>query len=371
MCKICTKIPGERNSDFMWRILYRYNFGALNNLFLLRKEKNIMQKPNTLDEVLCNCPHNQTLVDNIIRAWAKINSPKYEKIVCTISGGSDSDDMLDIVWRCDKDNKVDYVWIDTGLEYQATKEHLQYLEEKYNIKIKRYRAIKPIPLACRTYGQPFLSKQVSEFIQRLQKHNFQWKDKSFKELQEEYPNCQSALKWWCNANKSDKFNIRNNKYLKEFLIENPPTFNISNKCCLYAKKNILHQLLKEGSYGLNIFGVRKAEGGTRSTAYKSCFNENDSGCDSYRPLFWYKDSDKRDYENAYDVKHSACYREYGLKRTGCAGCPFGRAFEQELEIISKYEPKLYQAVNYIFKDSYEYTKMYWEFRNKEEMVQVA
>ena len=101
------------------------------------------------------------------------------------------------------------------------------------------------------------------------------------------------------------------------------------------------------------------------------FNENDSGCDSYRPLFWYKDSDKRDYENAYDVKHSACYREYGLKRTGCAGCPFGRAFEQELEIISKYEPKLYQAVNYIFKDSYEYTKMYWEFRNKEEMVQVA
>lgn len=133
----------------------------------------------------------------------------------------------------------------------------------------------------------------------------------------------------------------------------------------------MHQLLKEGSYGLNIFGVRKAEGGTRSTAYKSCFNENDSGCDSYRPLFWYKDSDKRDYENAYDVKHSACYREYGLKRTGCAGCPFGRAFEQELEIISKYEPKLYQAVNYIFKDSYEYTKMYWEFRNKEEMVQVA
>ena len=42
--------------------------------------------------------------------------------------------MLDIVWRCDKDNKVDYVWFDTGLEYQATKDHLKYLE---NIQEKR------------------------------------------------------------------------------------------------------------------------------------------------------------------------------------------------------------------------------------------
>lgn len=45
----------------------------------------------------------------------------------------------------------------------------------------------------------------------------------------------------------------------------------------------------------------------------------------------------------------------------CAGCPFGRDFEQELEIIQKYEPKLFVAVNRIFKDSYEYTRRYREF----------
>ena len=55
------------------------------------------------------------------------------------------------------------------------------------------------------------------------------------------------------------------------------------------------------------------------------------------------------------------YEEYALRRTGCAGCPFGRNFEYELEVIGKYEPKLLKAVNNIFGDSYEYTRRYKEF----------
>ena len=57
-----------------------------------------------------------------------------------------------------------------------------------------------------------------------------------------------------------------------------------------------------------------------------------------------------------------CYTEYGLKRTGCCGCPYGRDFEDELKIIQEYEPKLYKAVKNIFKDSYKYTRKYMEFR---------
>ena len=332
----------------------------------------MVQKANTIEELLQDCPVNSVIGDNLIRAWSKINSPKYSHILCSVSGGSDSDDMIDIVWRCDRDDKVIYVCFDTGLEYQATKEHLDYLEEKYNIKILRYKAIKPIPSSCKQYGQPFLSKQVSEFIQRLQSHNFQWEDEKFDILYKKYPKCKSALEWWCGEKgEGSHFNISCNKYLKEFMVANPPTFKISNKCCQYAKKDVVHKILREGICGngllpidLQIVGIRKAEGGARSTAYKSCFDENDSGCDNYRPLFWYKDSDKIDYENAYDIEHSKCYTEYGLKRTGCAGCPFGRDFEYELEVIQKYEPKLYKAVNNIFGDSYEYTRKYREFVKK-------
>lgn len=50
-----------------------------------------------------------------------------------------------------------------------------------------------------------------------------------------------------------------------------------------------------------------------------------------------------------------------MKRTGCCGCPYGRDFEKELEIIQKYEPKLYKACVNIFGQAYEYTRKYREF----------
>lgn len=315
----------------------------------------------TLDEILNNCPKDSIIGDNLVRAYSKINSPKYKKIVCSVSGGADSDDIVDICSMMDNDKKVTYVWFDTGLEYEATKEHLKYLENKYGIEIKVEKAIKPIPTSCKQYGQPFISKNVSEMISRLQKHKFKWENKSFDELYKEYPNCKSALEWWCNTKKSTKMGICQNKWLKEFMVANPPEEKISNKCCQYAKKDLAHRVIKEGEYDLEITGIRKAEGGTRSTAYKSCFDESYEKCDRYRPIFWYLNDTKLIYEDHYEVIHSRCYTEYGLKRTGCAGCPFGRDFEFELEVLQKHEPRLYKAVNNIFKYSYEYTRKYKTF----------
>ena len=51
------------------------------------------------------------------------------KILCSVSGGSDSDIMVDLFCKFNKD-KVTFVFFDTGLEYKATKEHLKYLEDK-------------------------------------------------------------------------------------------------------------------------------------------------------------------------------------------------------------------------------------------------
>lgn len=326
------------------------------------KDKSDISKANSLEELLENCPQNSVIGDSLVKAWSKINNPMYEKIICSISDGSDSDVMLDVCWRCDKDNKIDYVWFDTGLEYQATKNHLKYLEKKYGIEIQRYKTQKTIPLCCKEYGQPFLSKQVSEFVYRLQKHNFKWEDRPFDELYKEYPRCKSALQWWCDAKKVENstFSIKRNKWLKEFMVENPPTFKISSKCCTCAKKNPVHKIIKENKYDLDIVGVRRAEGGVRSQVYKNCFSTG-SDSDRYRPLFWYTDKDKEEYENFYDVKHSDCYAKYGLKRTGCAGCVYGRNFEFELDVVKQYEQKLYVGINNIFKESYEYTRKYKEF----------
>lgn len=116
--------------------------------------------------------------------------------------------MLDLLLKtCDNKNKLHFVFFDTGIEYAATKEHLEYLENKYNIKIERQRAKVPVPLGCKTYGQPFLSKFVSQMIERLQKKNFDFANdgnKSFDELMEKYPNEKGALTWWCNEYKEHR-----------------------------------------------------------------------------------------------------------------------------------------------------------------------
>jgi 3'-phosphoadenosine 5'-phosphosulfate sulfotransferase (PAPS reductase)/FAD synthetase len=88
-------------------------------------------------DLIAILPKNQTIVDNFVRAYDIINNKGYKSIICSISGGSDSDVMLDIIHKVDKDNKVRYVFFDTGLEYKATKEHIVYLENRYNIKVEK------------------------------------------------------------------------------------------------------------------------------------------------------------------------------------------------------------------------------------------
>lgn len=321
-----------------------------------------------LNAILKQAPKNNLITDSLIVTHAKLQ--RYEKILCSVSGGRDSDILIDLCQKYDDANKITYVFFDTGLEFKATKEHLEYLEQRYGIHIERIRAIKSVPLCCRTYGQPFLSKQVSEWIERLQRHNFQWENEPFEILIQRYPKCKAALRWWCNdferksQDRESSFNIGYNQYLKEFMIANPPQFKISNKCCHYAKKLVAKHYKEKQKFDLNMYGVRKAEGGARRSAYKTCFSSSNEGCDEYRPIFWYLADTKSVYEAHYNVQNSRCYNQYGLKRTGCAGCPYSKNFEDELEAMRQYEPQLYLAVNNIFADSYEYTRNYKNFVHK-------
>lgn len=326
------------------------------------------KKANTLEELLKDCPQNLAVLKMFAKTWTVVNDPLYERIACKISGGSDSDVMLDAIWRCDKENKVTYVWFDTGLEYQATKDHLAYLETQYGIQIQREKAVLPIPLSVKKYGTPFINKRVSDYLERLQRHGFQWADEPYEQLIKDYPHCQTALKWWCNAAKSERFCIAHHKGLKEFLIREKPSVQFSCKCCEYAKKKVGDRVMNEGNFDLDIIGVRKSEGGPRATAYKSCFDrrsenwqEDRTGWDTYRPLFWLTNDDKRQYEEAYQITHSTCYTRYHLKRTGCAGCPFGRDIQAELEAIREFEPKFYAACIHTFGASYELTERYRKF----------
>lgn len=244
----------------------------------------------------------ETIRDAIRKLHANLKF-RAERTLVSISGGSDSDVMLDMVLALEPEKNypeanLHYVWFDTGLEYTATKQHLDYLEAKYGVTIERKKATTPVPKGCRDYGLPFLSKQAAKYFGRLQSHGFRWEDEPFDVLLGRYPKCKSAIRFWCNEwGEESRMNISCYRLLKEFMIANPPQFRISDKCCDGAKKDASHDYIREIDATLNMVGIRRAEGGVRATAYTSCFSQASNRGDiaKFRPLFFFTDKDKERY----------------------------------------------------------------------------
>lgn len=191
-----------------------------------------------------------------------------------------------------------------------------------------------------------------------------------KELKERYPNCESVINFLCCCNSSGEprpniqLVINSSKYMRDFIAECPPEFQISAKCCDYCKKQLAHSVQKD--YDMIITGERRAEGGMRSVPRKDntslCFAETSSGQYRLRPLYYVTDADKAWYRDYYGIRHSDAYEVYGLTRTGCCGCPISYKAVEDLEKIRPYEPNLVKAAWNVFGDSYRYRAQYNEYK---------
>lgn len=91
-----------------------------------------------IEDILEKTKDNLIISDAFTKADSILNHKGYKNIACSVSGGADSDILVDICEKV-KPHGVHYVWFDTGIEYQATKEHLKYLESHYGITIERER----------------------------------------------------------------------------------------------------------------------------------------------------------------------------------------------------------------------------------------
>lgn len=321
-------------------------------------------KEQNISDVLSRFPPNAAIQEMVYKTLDHIENEAMHngKIMVSISGGSDSDIMMDLFERIGyPEGLVVYVWFDTGLEYETTKRHLRDLEAKYGVEIKRYRPQMTVAQAVKRYGVPFLSKMDSQNIGQLQAHGFRFEDEEFDTLNDRYPRTKTGLNYWCNRNGS-KFNVNRSAGLKEFLHLVPPP-PISDKCCECAKKRSAKIAAKEMEATLNAVGVRRAEGGRRAVSINFCFSESTKyQIAQFRPLFYLTDQDKAEYKDFCGVTYSDCYEVWGFRRTGCVCCPFGSDFEVKLEVTRQYEPKLYAAACKIFGPSYEYTRKYRKFK---------
>lgn len=192
------------------------------------------------EAVLNAAPENELIRNTMKKADLLLNS--YKNPVCSVSGGSDSDVMLDLLERVRGNRKVTYVFFDTGIEYRATLRHLDDLEAKYGIEIVRRKAKKPVPVGCKEYGVPFFSKEISQKISYLQAHGFQWENEPFEVLNERYTGCKAGLKWWtCKYGERSKFSINSKAGMKEFMLSTPPQNLQSLTSAATARKKTLQR----------------------------------------------------------------------------------------------------------------------------------
>ena len=56
-------------------------------------------------KVLEKAQSNLAIFDSLVKADSVINNPKYKSIICSISGGADSDVMMDLIYKVDTDKK--------------------------------------------------------------------------------------------------------------------------------------------------------------------------------------------------------------------------------------------------------------------------
>ena len=311
---------------------------------------------------------------------------QHPKAICSYSGGADSDILLDLIERTREIfglKPVKYAFFNTGLEMKATKDHVKATAEKYGVEITEYRPKTNIVLATKRYGVPFVSKIMSAGLGEWQKKGVpleiaeeyeQAEDKAAKrqELRERYPKSESVINFLCCCNSAGEprpniqLVINSSKYMRDFIGECPPDFQISAKCCDYCKKQLAHSVQKD--FDMIITGERRDEGGMRSVPRSDntslCFTETSTGQYRLRPLYYVSDADKAWYKEYYGVRYSDAYEVYGLTRTGCCGCPISYKAVEDLEKIRPYEPNVVKAAWAIFGKSYEYRQKYNEYKER-------
>ena len=251
---------------------------------------------------------------------------EHPNAICSYSGGSDSDIMIDLIEQTRKIFSlppIKYVFFNPGLEMKAIKDHVKETAEKYDVEIEECKPKIGIVQATRKCGIPFVSKIMSSGLSDWQKKGIplsialeyeQAEDKAAKrkELKARYPKCESVINFICCCNSSGEprpniqLVINSSKYMRDFIGEYPPDFQISAKCCDYCKKQVAHQVQK--GYDMIITGERRAEGGMRSVPRKDntslCFTETSDGQYRLRPLYYFSDADKAWYKAYYGIRYS-------------------------------------------------------------------
>lgn len=292
--------------------------------------------------------HELILFDRIIKIQSVIRQYGEENFSLSFSGGKDSTLLHYLLDEALPENKIQRVFINTGIEMNAIVEFVKDLAEQDDRFVIRMPKV-PIKKMLEVDGYPFKSKMHSMVMDRFQRKGWQVFVKNYYDGNNTRAtfNCPESLKY-------------------QFEQEMP--FKISDKCCDRLKKDPYKAYEKETGRNFTIVGIRRSEGGRR--AYAKCMAWRGKKM-HFQPLSVVSE----EWENWYIQKRGIklCklyYPPYNFERTGCKGCPFALHLQKNLDALQAFFPREREQCEIIWKPVYdEYRRIGYRL-DKEEQLKI-
>lgn len=289
--------------------------------------------------------------DKIREAMHRIEELYHEtngQCYVSFSGGKDSTVVLAIIKMCVDlctIEPIKAVFCDTGIEMGATRDFVKWCKENWYPNIEIIRPQKSFKWVLDNRGKPIKSKMKSEHLRRFQSTR-----------NEESLSFTNLIGFDKNGRTFAKTKIADKDM---HLLHNRFEIKSSSDCCKYLKKKPFEKWQKENGVKGYITGIRMDEGGARELNALKRAKNGGKLCTTTKgnyivkmPIIDWTDDDIEEFIQKYNIPLSKAYTDYGLKRTGCMGCPFALDIENNLKVLWEHEPNRYKASMFFLKDVY-------------------
>lgn len=308
------------------------------------------------------------LNDYIRNAMERIETLYYEtkgKMYLSFSGGKDSTVLLQLAKLCYEIGSIPElpkaVFSNTRTELMATVEFVKWCKESgWYENIEIIYPERTFAQVVKDEGYPMISKIKSQFLKTYQDTDDNDKQKKSRLL---------LLLFGKSKEESERATSKFQLASKHFNILHPNLgIKISDKCCYYLKKLPFEKYAIDNDIYGYADGEMVDEGGIRATSTQKRINGGGKICTKTKyisklkrdlivkmPIIDWTKEIEEEFIKKYQVPLSKAYNEYGCKRTGCVGCPYGgspKDVSERLEILYKYEKPMYKYCMTVMKNVY-------------------
>ena len=261
-------------------------------------------------------------LEDLKSKFAKIRPENY---YLSYSGGRDSHFLYWFIKEYLKDDRIEIVSLNTGLEHAEIANRMKANADRILRPTKSYNEIKE------NYGIPCFSKQQDQFI-----YGYRQQIAKGIPITKTYRECVELI--------GQKGLYAISQKAHDWLFSGD-LHKVSHLCCYYMKKQPANNYAKE-SNKKPIMGIMAEESRLRKMHIASCFNQKKY----FYPIWDLTQDLQKQIEDRYTIEVPNIYNY--LKQTGCACCPYGiysKETQKELTLVTPAQLKFFL---WYFGDSY-------------------